>query len=217
MPVQYRWGIVGSKLGPPREFKDARARFRTRMGQLGDDEWRMRRYSKDKWSVLRTRKETLGRLTEQAAAERTDADREAWLFKHEPTGKTYIFREVVVKPDVELPAGSERWHPKLRQAYTLALGEFPARDKLEDWGGFNCRLMRNAPKWSMHSDWKPVLAIDLGHEFGDAGLQNRLEAFLTARIPGLVIVTHKDNDLHRDHCHIQVGENRDGTPRCASK
>jgi hypothetical protein len=109
------------------------------------------------------------------------------------------------------------WHPKIVEAYSIAFGHPDLKGKTSFLGAFNCRRMRGSLAWSMHSDWPPVLALDVGHAISPAGrrVADDVVRILNSRTDGLVFVTYKNNSDHANHVHVQVGPNRSGTPGCA--
>lgn len=104
-------------------------------------------------------------------------------------------------------------HPLLIECYEYGFGAKEFKGKIRFGGDYNCRLSRQGTFWSMHSNWPPVLALDIFVDSKATG--DALVRFLKSLPFGdqLVIVWWTSD--HYDHVHIQIGGNRSGRPVCA--
>jgi hypothetical protein len=140
-------------------------------------------------------------------AKNQDPDR--FYLRHERSGTIFILQEVEAAALADPPSGAVGfWHPAIVTAYRVSFGD-EFQGQTEFWGAYNCRRnVLNEALWSMHSDWPPVLAIDIGCSPATA---ERLKTAIKKAAPKADWVFV----YHFGHLHAQVGSNRTGTPGCA--
>jgi hypothetical protein len=208
--AKYRIGRADAeKLFPtvyPGRTKALRA-LRRRAKQF-EGPWRIKRRGEDfDWTTFAPLREAIVRLDQRLKPLVRNTDADAFFLESE-AGTAFIIREVVPDPLAEPPQGAIGfWHPAIVDVYRIAFSD-QFKGATEFWGAYNCRRnVLNASLWSMHSNWPPVLAIDVGCTPTVAAA---LESECRRRI---------DADLrfvyHFGHLHTQVGANRSGTPACA--